>query len=278
MDPTCKRIGIIICYFGKLPWYFDYFIHSCRFNSTIDFFVITDDKSYSKPLPVNVKFYFYSLEELNSIASQKIGIRTKITYGYKLCDFKPTFGILFSELLKEYDFWGQSDIDVIYGNIRRFLDDRMLDQFDFINVRHDYTAGCFYLFRNTNLLNNIFKRSKDYSMILESSEHFCFDECNFAHDQLREGKSIHEIKTPIESFTHVIKAAEKDKEIKGYFDFILIEGVPGKLKFDNGRIIYKNTFEAILYHLIGLKQIYHPRSAPRKIPNAYYISETRIYS
>ena len=39
---------MIVCYMGKLPWYFDYFAHSCGFNLYIDFYIITDDKSYKK--------------------------------------------------------------------------------------------------------------------------------------------------------------------------------------------------------------------------------------
>jgi hypothetical protein len=37
-----KSIVILICYFGKLPWYFRYFLHSCKFNTSIDFFLISD--------------------------------------------------------------------------------------------------------------------------------------------------------------------------------------------------------------------------------------------
>jgi hypothetical protein len=126
-------------------------------------------------------------------------------------------------------------------------------------------------------MNNIFKRSKDYNKVFSSSKHYCFDECNFGHALLAEGKSILEIETEIESFTHIIKSAEKNNEIKAYFDFILIEGAPGRIKFDCGKIFYKNRFEAILYHLIGLKGVYNPKRVPTNIPNTYRISPKRIY-
>lgn len=277
MKANQKSIAIIICYLGKLPWYFDHFAHSCKYNPTVDFIIVTDDTTYSEPVSFNVKFVYKSLAEINACATEKLGLPVQIINGYKLCDFKPTYGIIFSELLQGYDFWGQCDIDVIFGDLRYFLDERMLNDFDFINVRHDYTAGCFYLFRNNPFMNNFFRRSKDYQKVLSSSEHFCFDECNFGHRFLSEGKSIFEIETPIQSFTHIIRTAERNNEIKAYFDFILIEGVPGRIKFNNGKIIYKNTFEAILYHLIGLKQVYRPKSLPAFIPGVYYISPTRIY-
>jgi hypothetical protein len=47
--------------------------------------------------------------------------------------------------------------------------------------------------------------------------------------------------------------------------------------FCDGKIIYKKQFDAILYHLYWLKKIYSPQKVPKKIPNVYYISPTRIY-
>lgn len=274
--PNRKSIGIIICYYGEWPWYFEYFLHSCKFNPSVDFLIITDQK-YDRLMPSNVKIFYRTLDELNEMSSSVLGFRVNIMTSYKLCDFKPVFGLLFSDLLNAYDFWGQSDIDVIYGNIRKFVTDRMLEKYDFINVRHDYTTGCFYLFRNNDFLNNIFKKSKDFKKVLSESKHYCFDECNFAHNQLTNGKSIFEARTEIESFTHVIMRAVDRKELNAYLDFILIEGVPGRIRFDRGKIIYKNKFEAILYHLIGLKKVYNPNRRRRPLPDTYYISPAKVY-
>ncbi len=38
-----KSIGMLTCWYGPYPWYFPYFIHSCGFNPTIDFILITDN-------------------------------------------------------------------------------------------------------------------------------------------------------------------------------------------------------------------------------------------
>lgn len=273
-----RSIAIIICHYGVWPWYFRYFIHSCSYNLDIQFYVVTDNRSTVVGLPSNVRIVTKSLTELHVMISSKLGFPVNITAHYKLCDFKPAFGHIFSELVKGYEFWGQSDIDVIYGNIREFITDRMLDTFDFINIRHDYTTGCFFIARNTQLLNELFKKSKDYKKILMSSRHYCFDECNFAHRHLSDGRSILEVETEIESFTHVVRKAEREKLIKAYFDFHLIEGRPGRICFDNGRLTYKNRFEAILYHLIGLKNVYNPRPSKRKLENRYFISPSRVYN
>lgn len=272
-----NKIIIFICYYGEFPWYFSYFLHSCKFNSTIDFLIFSDIK-FTFQLPANVRIIDKSIHELKVIASKKLGFEVNFENFYKLCDFKPAYGLIFEDYAQGYDFWGQSDIDIIYGSIRNFMTDEFLRKYDFISVRHDYTTGCFALYRNTELIRNIFKRSKDYKTVFSNSQHYCFDECNFAWDELTGGKSIFEVKTEIESFTHIIKAAEKNNEIHAHFDFILIEGLVGKIKFDNGKIVYKNTYEGVLYHLYLFKRVYFPKKIPKQIPNAYRISPSKIYT
>ncbi len=271
-----KKIAILICYYGKFPWYFRYFLHSCSFNKTIDFYIFTDI-IYEGDIPQNVKLIKKSVNDIKALASEKLGFEVNIEFPYKFCDYKPAYGAIFSDYIEDYDFWGQSDIDIIYGDIRGFITDDMLNEYDFISVRHDYTTGCFALYRNNDLMNTIFKRSKDYKTVFTTSPHYCFDECSFVQDLLTEGRSIFDIETRVESFTHIIKAAEAEGQIKAHFDFILMEGVPGRITFDKGRIIYKKQYEAILYHLYWLKRCYNPQTeAP--IPDVYHISAKRIYT
>jgi len=90
-DDTPKKILLIVCYYGKLPWYFRYFIHSCKYNATIDFLIITDDTTYKRPIPDNVRFVYKTLKDLSSLVCAKMGFEVAILYGYKLCDFKPAY-------------------------------------------------------------------------------------------------------------------------------------------------------------------------------------------
>lgn len=271
-----KKIIILICYYGKFPWYFPYFLHSCRFNRGIDFHIFSDC-AYNGQVPDNVSITYMSLSDLKTLAGEQLGFTINIDFPYKLCDYKPAYGLIFSKYIEGYEFWGHSDIDMIYGDIMSFFTDEFLQHYDYISLRHDYTTGCFALYRNTGLMNNIFKRSRHYKKVFTESPHFCFDECNFAWDELTEGKSIFELQTDIESFTHIIKSAEKNNDIRCHFDFLLVEGVPGRIRFDKGRVIYKNSFDCIMYHLYWLKKVHVPRKVPRPVPDSYFISPTRIY-
>jgi len=272
-----KSIAILICYFGRFPWYFDYFINSCGFNPTVDFIVVTDNKEYMEPLPGNVNFIFMTMEKLNMRMSSKLGLSINIKHPYKICDFKPALGLIFSDLLEKYDYWGQCDIDVIFGDIRYFLDDEMLSTYDFVSVRHDYTPGCFMLFKNNLLMNNLFKQSKDYAKVFTSDKNFAFDESNYVNRLLNDGHSIFDLKTEIQSFTYVVKKAERDGQIIAHFDFILIEGLIGRIKFNRGKVIYKSKLEGILYHLYLLKNVYNPSKVKKPIPKRYHISKKAIY-
>jgi hypothetical protein len=280
MDQSCsgyKSIALVICYFGKLPWYFHYFVHSCKFNPTVDFFVLTDDRTWPGELPLNVKLICTTINEINILAEEKLGIDVCITSGYKLCDFKPAYGVIFSHLVEGYDFWGHCDIDIIFGDIRSFITDEMLTEHDLISVRHDWLSGCFLLYRNTGKLNRLFEHSKDYKKVFAGSEHFCFDETNFAHDAFTSGRYYKEIETDIESMTHVVKRLEEESYIKPFFDFYIIEGLPGRLKWTNGHLFYRNKYEVLFYHLIYFKKHYNRSRKPIVIPDTFNISALKIY-
>jgi len=273
---TYKHIGLLTCWFGLYPWYFPYYLHSCSYNPSIDFIIITDNDEIIPHKPQNVKIVRKSLEEVKLCASEKMGFTVSMDYPYKLCEFKPAYGFLFPEITAGYDFWGYSDIDVIFGNVREFITDEMLNKYDFISLRHDYTTGCFALYRNDKRMNAFFMRSKDYKYVFSDPSYHNFDECGFGFAGLHLGKSIFEVETRIESLTHIIKAADKNNEINAHFDFILMEGTAGRLAFDNGRIIYKKELEAVLYHLVTFKK---GCIVPRRlgnIPSYYTISPTRI--
>jgi len=270
-------IALLTCYLGKLPWYFSYFVFSCKYNPTIDFYIITDDCTYKNPLPNHVKLIYKKLGDIKLLADKKLGLSVNISTGYKLCDFKPAYGLIFSELIDGYDFWGHCDIDIIFGNIRNFITDELLENYDLISVRHDYISGCFLLYRNIPKLNNLFLHSRDYKKVFTSDKHYCFDETNFAHDAFGEGKVYTEIDTEIESMMHVVKRLEAESYIKPFLDFYIIEGLPGKLKWENGMMFYNNKYEILFYHLIYFKKQYRPKTKNINIPSSFTISPTKIY-
>lgn len=248
-----KRLVIITCWYGTFPWYFPYFIHSCSFNPSIDFIIITDNKELISFKPNNVKIINKSLEEIKEIAAEKLGFKLHIDNPYKLCDFKPAYGFIFPEIVMGYDFWGYGDIDVMYGDLRRFLTNKLLEVYDIFSFRPEYLAGALTIFRNVKKINQLFMESRDYKTVFSQSGYFNFDECNFLFVPLWDGKAIETVICQVESMTHVVRKKVKANYLKAYFDFNLIEGLVGNVRWYNGRVFYKNKFEAILYHLLKFK-------------------------
>lgn len=249
-------IAILTSWYGPYPWYFSYFINSCSYNLSIDFYIITNNQQPIFNKPANVKIIYKTLEEIKTTASKKLGFKVNINYPYKLCDLRPAYGLIFSEYIEGYDFWGVGDIDVVYGQLRNFLTTKLLGNYDIFSFRPEYLTGCLTIFRNTKKMNELFMQSRDYKIILAKKKYCNFDECNFMFVPLWAGVPINNLPYKIESMTHLVKRKEKEGYLRAYFDFNLIEGTVGNVKWFKGKIIYKSQFEAILYHLLKFKDRY----------------------
>ncbi len=271
------KIAFIIVYFGKFPWFFKYFLHSSIYNPSIDFFILTDNVPPSISSE-NIKFIQYSMEQFNKDASKALNMNIHIERGYKLCDFKPAYGYIFSSLIVDYDFWGYCDIDLIFGNIRNFMSSRILNYYDVISARHDYLTGCFALYRNQKYYNTLFMQSKDYITVFTDQKSFFFDETNYAFAEFAKGIHYNLIKTEIESMTHVIKRLQEEKKIKALFEFQIVEGFAGNMIWNKGVLIYRKEFEVMLYHMVKFKKKYsEPLDDKNICPDKFWIGKEKIY-
>ncbi len=263
-------IALLTCWYGDYPWYFPYFIHSCIYNPTVDFYIITDNLNAIPNKPDNVKVIFKTIEDLKKTASEKLGFQVCIDNPYKLCDYKPAFGFFFSEIVAKYDFWGHSDIDMVYGNIRDFMTEELLKNCDVVSSRHDFVTGTFCLYRNVEVTNTLFMQSRDYKQVFTSADHFCFDECNFLFKELQMGASIFDFPNNIQSMTYLVKKADAENKLRAFFDFIIVEGISSEVKWDNGKVIYRDEFEGMYYNLIRFKNECKMQTVLDPIPDVFY--------
>jgi len=273
-----NNIAFVIAYIGDFPWYFPYFLHSCHYNLSIDFLIFTDNQDTSIHLPENVKFIPYSIEQFKVDAAKVLGFEVSVESGYKLCDFKPAYGLIFSDWIKDYNFWGYCDVDVIFGNIRSFMTDELLNEYDIISARHDYLTGCFALYRNNQFMRELFKQSKDYRKVFTDPRNFFFDETNFAFEAFEKGLNYSQIHTEVESMTHVVRRLQEEGKLKAYFEFQIVEGFAGNMLWNKGILIYRKQFEAMLYHLVRFKRKYSESiDLDRIIPDKFRIGKQKIY-
>jgi len=169
------NICLINLYFGTGPDWFPYFLQSCKANSGIEFIIFSDSLKSNIKFK-NIRFYNFSITDFNLLASKKLGFEIEITNPYKICDLKPAFGIIFKEYLKNFDFWGYCDNDIIFGDIRLFITNEILKKYDVISSYKGFMSGPFCLFRNINYTLEIFKDILNYKRTFQSIKHYAIDE------------------------------------------------------------------------------------------------------
>ena len=169
-----KKIIILIPYFGKWPEWIDLFLETCKHNPTIDWLFFTDCGEPQNKCP-NVRYIHMTFAELNRLISSKLGMGVNIINPYKLCDFKSAYGVIFDEHIRGYDYYGYGDIDVIYGDIRKFATDDVL-QHDFISFHGDRVSGHLALFKNCEAAKRKYLEVSDWKERLLNPEYTNLDE------------------------------------------------------------------------------------------------------
>jgi hypothetical protein len=170
-----NKICILIPYFGSFPPYLSYFFLCCSHNPEINWLLLTDQEK-PRYCPENVFYKFMALGTFNKLATEKLGFPVEIIHGYKLCDFKPAYGLIFEDFIKDYEFWGYSDVDVFLGNLVKFLPLSKLNESDIISTYRSFLSGPFCLFRNNNKINTLFRMNPDHRSILQDKKYNGFDE------------------------------------------------------------------------------------------------------
>ena len=163
---------LMVAWFGNTPeWY-------SKFEANIK----TWEKYGFDLLPICSDYETYK-----AYAKRNLNVEIDIRPGSwdirKTSDFGPTFGVMFQEHLKGYDFWGHINLDVIYGRPDHFIPDEFLDQCDIYSDEPKGINGVFTLYRNIEKINTLFMRYPQWKEILEShviTLQDAFDEVQFS--------------------------------------------------------------------------------------------------
>lgn len=159
-----KTIALIIPYFGKFPEWAPLYFETLKRNSTIDFIFYTDCdiEQYQAP---NIKYKKLSFQEYIDSVNSKIEVEFKPANAYKLCDLRPLYAKVHYEDIKSYDFYGWTDMDLLFGDIRSFYTEDVLNKYDVLSTHEIRISGHLALFRNTRT------NRKQYRKIYNWKEH-----------------------------------------------------------------------------------------------------------
>lgn len=169
-----SRIVFIVPYFGKFPETFQLWLDSCAWNPDFDWLIFTDDRT-PYVYPNNVKVHYLDFRKIRELFQRNFDFPICLDYPYKLCDYKPTYGEVFQNYIEDYDFWGFCDIDLVWGNLKKWINKETLS-----NCIHVSTWGHCSLFRNDKKTNAIYKGKYDYCKfykdVYQSPYYHFFDE------------------------------------------------------------------------------------------------------
>ena len=169
-----KKCCFIILYFGKLPRFFEIFSKTCSYNKEYKWLIFTDDNENYK-IPENIEIIKCSFGDIVKKIQSKFDFEISLKEPYKLCDYKPAFGYIFEDYIKDYLFWGYCDLDTIMGKLNNFLTDKILNQYDKI-----FCLGHMELFKNNYNNNRLFMQKCNdkylYKEAFTTNEIVVFDE------------------------------------------------------------------------------------------------------
>jgi hypothetical protein len=172
---TRPSLAIVVSYFGEAPLWLPAFLLSCRHNPDVQWLLYTDF-AVPVPLPANVTLTHMDIRELRRRSSAVFGTRIAITHRRKVNDLKPAYGLIFADDLAPFDFWAYSDLDIVWGDVRRFVTDDLLEHHDIVSARSDRVCGHFTLFRNTAPINRTLELIPDVAQAMAGPSYLRLDE------------------------------------------------------------------------------------------------------
>ncbi len=145
--------AFLILYLGELPSYFKYWAKSCEPNHTqFHWFVYNNGISEKKEYNKAVTLIPYSFEMLRSDLANSLDILLPPQNTRIVCDCRILVYAFRKDKdqLRQYDFVGYSDLDVVYGDISRFLPENP-GQYSLISAADSRPCGPFTLFNRKYL-------------------------------------------------------------------------------------------------------------------------------
>lgn len=175
---------IIIPYFGKLPNWFQPFLNSCN-SELLYFLLITDDRT-EYDYQSNFQVVYSTFSDFKIFFTKDLDREILLETAYKLCDYKPLYGKVFSEYIKNYKYWGYCDIDIIFGDIDFFLRPFFEKGFDKL-----FRFGHLSIYRNSPEINHIYADRRlnfNFEFVRNTTIACNFDEVSINEIFIKTGK------------------------------------------------------------------------------------------
>jgi hypothetical protein len=177
------RIKLLSMWVGPLPKWIDHFKAQMGRFRLVDWELI---------IPPFSKVDEYDTQRREQIAwvNQTVGRALGVSCNKDTmmpcatCETRPFWGEVFKDKLCGYDYWGWSDLDLMFGDLDRLLP-ALMDSCDVLNLKDRYLSGCFCVMRNTPDVVRAYERG-DYKTILADERYHFWEESGYTHFGLDE--------------------------------------------------------------------------------------------
>jgi hypothetical protein len=232
-----------------------------------------------KDHPSNVTLKKVSFNHVCEGISDLLAEPIHLKHPYLLCDYKPMYGAIFTEEIKDYEYWGYSDIDLIYGNLQKFILPYLSEGYDSISFRDEIQSGSLSFFKNTETVNYLFKLEPYYLEAAKNDLHICkcLDEAAGDHSSWQGNSKLN---LPKKSMTYIVANAHEKGRIKSVFKTLNCEYLQkgDNIHFDRGSVFINNR-EIAYYHFVCNKGNFHYKFPDWQIvPDEFWVMDTGFYN
>ena len=120
ISASAARLLVMTVYFGPLPPWLPLTLHSMAANLGVDF-VVVGDAAPPAVLPPNVRFERITYGDMQQRLAALTGRGVRYVNTYKANDIKPLLPALYPDAFVGYEWWGWADLDVVFGDLLKFL-------------------------------------------------------------------------------------------------------------------------------------------------------------
>lgn len=158
----------VITEFGKpLGWTQTYINEVQHLKKDGWYWKIFTPNKYTVPNDGNVEIIPFSVGDFNDLVEEKLTIRPQLFVSKSgvpsvhITDFYVFTGLIFDEWLKDVNYWGITNLDIVYGNLSKFISDEKIEKSDIWTDDVDRETGegiingIFSLWKNIPYVNNL---------------------------------------------------------------------------------------------------------------------------
>lgn len=231
---------VLIPWLGPFPAWMPCFLASCATSTRVRW-IIFHDAPAPPESPKNVRFVAMPAEAFRERVQTRLGINPPPELGYKLCDFRPAYGVLFREFIDDCEYYGWGDLDLVYGDLDRFLEP-LLGAWDVLSFHRVLLSGHFTLLRNDAEHRSLHTRIREFNQKLLLPAHCAVDDIELS-ELVRSNPKAHFVEHFTTPFVNWIPWAD------GTYNF------PKRWRWNQGRLTNDLDvgYEFIYFHFMVWK-------------------------